>query len=104
VIGDILDISKIEAGKMQIEPTRCSLAQIVAEVVALMRPQAAAKQLQLNTELAPSIPKTVSPMYCDSARCWSMWSATPSSSRSKARSALPSGSVPTALARAYASM
>jgi len=59
VIGDILDLSKIEAGKLQIEPTRCSPVKVVAEVVSLMRPQAAAKQLTLKTELAHPLPETV---------------------------------------------
>ncbi|MCX7425225.1 MAG: PAS domain S-box protein [Planctomycetia bacterium] len=59
VIGDILDLSKIEAGKLQIEPTRCSPVQLVAEVVSLMRPRAAAKQLKLKTELAHPLPETV---------------------------------------------
>jgi PAS domain S-box-containing protein len=59
VIGDILDLSKIESERFQIEPTRCSPVQVVAEVAALMRPQAAAKQLKLTTELAQSLPETV---------------------------------------------
>ena len=59
VIGDILDLSKIEAEKLQIEPARCSPVQLVAEVVSLMRPQAAAKQLKLKTELAGPLPETV---------------------------------------------
>jgi signal transduction histidine kinase/ActR/RegA family two-component response regulator len=59
VIGDILDLSKIEAGKLQIEPTRCSPVQLVAEVVSLMRPRAAAKQLKLTKELAHPLPETV---------------------------------------------
>ena len=59
LISGILDLSKIEAEKLQIEPTRCSPAQLVAEVASLMRPQAAAKQLALKTELAPSLPETV---------------------------------------------
>jgi len=33
VINDILDLSKIEAEKYQIEPIRCSPVQLVAEVV-----------------------------------------------------------------------
>ena len=59
VIGDILDLSKIEAEKLQIEPTRCSPVQVVAEVASLMRTQAAAKQLKLKTELAQPLPETV---------------------------------------------
>ena len=59
VIGDILDLSKIEAEKLQIKPTRCSPVQVVAEVASLMRPQAAAKQLKLKTELAQPLPETV---------------------------------------------
>ena len=59
VIGDILDLSKIEAGKLQIEPTRCSPVQVVAEVASLMRTQAAAKQVKLKTELAQVLPETV---------------------------------------------
>jgi two-component system, sensor histidine kinase len=59
LIDDILDLSKIEAGKLQIEPTRCSPVQVVAEVVSLMRPQAAAKQLTLKTQLAHPLPETV---------------------------------------------
>jgi PAS domain S-box-containing protein len=59
VIGDILDLSKIEAGKMQIELTRCSPVQVVAGVVSLMRPQAAAKQLNLRTNLAGPLPETI---------------------------------------------
>jgi signal transduction histidine kinase len=59
LINDILDLSKIEAEKLQIEPTRCSPAQLVAEVVSLMRTQAAAKQLKLTMELAGALPETV---------------------------------------------
>ncbi len=59
LISDILDLSKIEAGKLQIEPTRCSPARLVADVIALMRVRADAKQLNLKTELADPLPETV---------------------------------------------
>ena len=59
VLGDILDLFKIEADKVRIEPTRCSPIQLTAEVVLLMHPQAAAKQLKLKTELAGPLPETV---------------------------------------------
>ena len=59
LIGDILDLSKIEAEKLEIEPMRCSPIQVVAEVISLLRSQAAAKGLTLNAELSASLPETV---------------------------------------------
>ncbi len=59
LIGDILDLSKIEAGKMLIEPVRCSPIQLAAEVASLTRPQAVAKQLELKTELFGPLPEHV---------------------------------------------
>ncbi|MCE5267196.1 MAG: PAS domain S-box protein [Planctomycetaceae bacterium] len=59
VISDILDVSKIESGKLQLEPACCSPAELVAEVVSLMRPQAAAKRLTLETTLARPLPETI---------------------------------------------
>ena len=59
VINDILDLSKIEAEKLQIEATRCSPIQVVAEVVSMMRVRAAARHLELKTELACPLPETV---------------------------------------------
>jgi signal transduction histidine kinase/ActR/RegA family two-component response regulator len=59
VINDILDLSKIEAEKFQIDPIRCSAVQVVTEVVSMMRVRAAAKHLELKTELACPLPKTV---------------------------------------------
>jgi CheY-like chemotaxis protein len=48
IINDILDLSKIEAGKMTMEHIDASLFEIVADVVSLMRPRAAQKNLELN--------------------------------------------------------
>ncbi|MCY2992918.1 MAG: response regulator [Planctomycetota bacterium] len=59
LINDILDLSKIEAGKLQIKPSRCAPVQLVSEVISLLQTQAAAKQLQLQTELAGPLPATI---------------------------------------------
>src|ERR1044071_5404593 len=50
IINDILDISKIEAGRMTIEIMRCSTAQIVLEAASLMRVRAVDKNLAFELE------------------------------------------------------
>ena len=50
LIDDILDISKIESGKMEIEQVECSPCQIISEVISLMRVRACARGLDLDVE------------------------------------------------------
>ena len=59
VINDILDLSKIEAGKLEIEHIDCSVCQIVADVVSLMRVRADAKGLRLAVEYRGTIPEVI---------------------------------------------
>jgi signal transduction histidine kinase len=59
VINDILDLSKIEAGKFQVERRACSPAAVAAEVVSLMRVRARGKGLGLELEFAGPLPETV---------------------------------------------
>jgi PAS domain S-box-containing protein len=59
IINDILDLSKIEAGKMTVEAMRCSLCQIVADVVATMRVRAAGKGIGLDVEYHFPVPETI---------------------------------------------
>jgi len=59
LIGDILDLSKVESGKMQIEPTRCSPVEMARELAALMGPQAAEKNLQLKLDFDDVLPETI---------------------------------------------
>ncbi len=59
VINDILDLSKIEAGKMAVEQLVCEPCQIVADVATLMRVRADAKGLALNVEYVGTIPETI---------------------------------------------
>jgi PAS domain S-box-containing protein len=50
IINDILDISKLEAGKMNIENDRVSLEEIKSSVENILKPKAEEKGLQFTTE------------------------------------------------------
>ena len=57
IINDILDLSKIEAGRMNVEPVNCSPFMIVDEVYSLMRVRAEAKGLPLRVAYRGAIPE-----------------------------------------------
>jgi signal transduction histidine kinase/CheY-like chemotaxis protein len=59
VINDILDVSKIEAGRMTVEPTLCSPFDVVSEVRALMEVRAREKGLELSVAIASPVPEIV---------------------------------------------
>ncbi len=59
LINDLLDLSQIEDGKVQLESTVCSPMEIVAEVVALMQVRARAKGVTLDHERDGKIPEAV---------------------------------------------
>jgi signal transduction histidine kinase/AmiR/NasT family two-component response regulator len=59
LIDDILDLSKIEANKIEIENIECSVHSIVADVTSLMRVRSAAKGLPLEVRYDGSIPRTI---------------------------------------------
>ena len=59
VLNDILDLSKIEAGKMTCETAPCSPAQIAVDVASLMRVRAHAKSLQFELHFESAVPETI---------------------------------------------
>jgi len=59
IINDILDMSKIEVGKMSVEHIETYPAQITEEVVLLMKSRADGKGLALEIEYEGLIPETI---------------------------------------------
>ncbi len=56
IINDVLDLSKIEAGKLSLHPEDLVLDQVVDHVVAMMRPQLLEKSLALVMERDLALP------------------------------------------------
>ncbi len=56
VLGDILDVTRMEAGGLSIAPEPLQLGALVKELEALSRPQAAAKRLALHFGIDDDVP------------------------------------------------
>ncbi|WP_339731591.1 response regulator [uncultured Gimesia sp.] len=65
LINDILDLSKIEAGRMEFEKQNYSPHKIISEVLSTMRVQAKEKGLTLECQWTSSVPETI---YTDPMR------------------------------------
>jgi len=65
LINSILDLSKIEAGKMHLEVKPVNLNEMIHEVSSLFKLQAHRKGLSLEVEAEPQLPETV---YTDATR------------------------------------
>jgi PAS domain S-box-containing protein len=59
LINDILDLSKIEAGKLPLEIGRCSVPTLLADVASLLRPRAKQRGISLSVEYAGQLPETI---------------------------------------------
>jgi signal transduction histidine kinase len=56
IIGDILDLSKIEAGKFTLAEEETHIQPLIAECVSMVRERAVNKGLQLRTEIPEKLP------------------------------------------------
>ena len=65
LINDILDVSKIEAGKMDIVPVTYDVGDLVSEIVNMIWIKAEEKGLKFFVDIDPSIPMT---LYGDEVR------------------------------------
>ncbi len=59
VINDVLDFSKVEAGKMELESVSFDLLRMCEETCDILLPTASAKGLQLALEFTPGVPRRV---------------------------------------------
>lgn len=60
ILNDILDLSKIEAGRLDIEQVDMDLVETLQQTVELMQPRAKEKDLVLESHIAPDMPRWVS--------------------------------------------
>jgi CheY-like chemotaxis protein len=59
VINDILDLSKVEAGKLVLERIRCSPNEILLDVQRIVKQRAQAKSLPFQIDFVGAIPDTI---------------------------------------------
>jgi signal transduction histidine kinase len=56
MINELLDMAKIEAGRMEVNIEPTSVGDLIEGLVGIMRPQAEAKKIELKTEIAQRLP------------------------------------------------
>jgi signal transduction histidine kinase/CheY-like chemotaxis protein len=57
IINDILDLSKIEAGRIELETAPLDVPRLVADVAELLAPRAQKKGIELVVRVEPDVPK-----------------------------------------------
>jgi PAS domain S-box-containing protein len=59
LINDILDLSKMEAGKLDVETVPCDLTSVIADVTSLLRVRAEQQGITLTVEYITEMPHTI---------------------------------------------
>ena len=59
ILNDILDLSRMEMGKFDVMPAEVEIAEVVADVLSLMRPLATDKGLALEVHCTTAVPETI---------------------------------------------
>ena len=65
LIDEVLDISRIEAGSIALQPAPLHLAEFIQEIVASIRPKVEPKRLHLELDIAAQLPEY---MHADAVR------------------------------------
>jgi signal transduction histidine kinase len=55
MIDDLIDVARLEAGRLDLHPAPVDIARLVSEVVEAKRRQASARRLRLDTAIAPGL-------------------------------------------------
>ncbi len=64
LINDVLDLAKVEAGKLEFRPEEIQVSKVIGEVSAILRTAVSAKRIKLETEIDP----TVTEIFLDPGR------------------------------------
>ena len=64
MVDDMLDISKLEAGRLNVRRTSCAIEDIVERVRPTLERKAATQQIELAVDLDPGLPS----VYCDAGK------------------------------------
>ncbi len=59
IINDVLDLAKIEAGNVELEPMDCSPSEVMEEVRSLLQVRATEKNVELEITCSHPLPKTI---------------------------------------------
>jgi PAS domain S-box-containing protein len=65
ILNAVLDLSKIEAGKLMLEPVNINLRRVMEEVVSLMQPLAEKKRIEIILKYPPYVPEN---LFADGGR------------------------------------
>ena len=65
IVGDILDLSRIETGKLTLQPSRYHLGRVLTDTAAMTAARAARKGLRFETNFSPAVPDE---LYGDEVR------------------------------------
>jgi PAS domain S-box-containing protein len=56
LVGDLLDVSRMDSGRLIVDPEPISAAQVISDSLATERPLLASASLELEVQLAPDLP------------------------------------------------